>query len=1147
MFIEHVLGVAVTKTGTKRQTGLFGNTSAYYGTVEQQGRLTLHLHMLLWIKNSLTPQEIRDKIMDTNSDFQRKIVEYLENAHVGEFMTGSHQLVQQVINKTMINDEYQDPTQTLPVSPPESCKRRTSCVSHCIRCISIKNWRSKFKYTVDDILLRSNIHTCRGGIRELKLKIAKSRGKSKSHQQKYTPYTGCKSNKYGKCKARFPRKIFKQTMVNPNTGSLDIRKGEQWMNNVSPVLTYLFRCNTDVTSLLSGTAIKAVIAYISDYITKPSLKTYVVFDTIRSVFHKNSEFLGGTTDRKEKARRLFTQIVNSLTAKMEIGAPMAAMYLLKNPDHYTDHKFCPFYWKTYVHEVHKPWMMEVDNEQYDKVILNKTRGRIVGLSPVFDYIYRPSYYEDWSLYDWIRRYSKKQKAKNINNSNNSDPNQNTCDSDGSYVESDTDITEDDRDEFYDDISSNDDTETELDSEDIETDQNLKYTSEGLPFLPGHPLHDTHQIFCLEESEGFVPNFIGGFLPRSDCGDREYYCSTMLTLFKPWRNGKDLRTDEQSWDDGFINHKFSPRQIELMKYFNLKHECLDAKDDYAAQLKKGEGEGIFSAFDGEFENDNDDFDYSQTHIDGDDFEFEDDKIMIGREIGKVTSSTINLRNEMHNVLKTSGWFDESPDGPPEYEELKAIQPEISRTDKEWQNEVKDKREQLLQNKQNNITSENVHPSTNSKPVYDEVKIVDKSYLQQNYKINSVADRRIIDDTMNTFLLNEEQQRAFKIIANHATMNNGEQLKLYIGGMGGTGKSQIIKALISFFEKRKESHRMIIVAPTGSAASLLAGSTYHSVLGINDNFSTARSVSQVRARLDGVDYVFLDEVSMLSCHDMYKISAQMAKASNQYNTPFGGKNVILAGDFAQLPPVAGKEASSLYSGHIGTQINSHLQAYQQESAIGKALWHKFTTVIILRKNMRQTNQSEDDVKLRTALENMRYKSCTPEDITFLRTQIAGQNKKRPKLSEKRFRNVSIITALNAQKDLINELGCDRFSKDTGQQLSYFYSYDKWAEYEYPDESKKRKRKKKKLKFTSKSTNITEEDQHMLWQLPHSATDHNPGKLALCIGMPVMIRHNDATELYITKGQEGTVLGFATGTGIPAVFGPRVVRVRVRCGKF
>jgi len=177
-------------------------------------------------------------------------------------------------------------------------------------------------------------------------------------------------------------------------------------------------------------------------------------------------------------------------------------------------------------------------------------------------------------------------------------------------------------------------------------------------------------------------------------------------------------------------------------------------------------------------------------------------------------------------------------------------------------------------------------------------------------------------MNTFLLNEEQQRALKINANHATLNNGKQLKLYIGRMGGTRKSRIIEALISFFEKRKESHRMIIVAHTGSAAALLAGSTYHSVLGINDNFSTAHSVFQVCARLDGVDCVFLDEVSMLSCHDMYKISGQMAQASNQYDTPFRGENIILVGDFAQLPLVAGKEVSYLYSGHVGTQINSHL---------------------------------------------------------------------------------------------------------------------------------------------------------------------------------------------------------------------------------
>jgi hypothetical protein len=51
-FIEDVLGVK------SKHCGLYGDTKAYYGTVEQQGWLTLHMHLLLWIKGSLTPQEM---------------------------------------------------------------------------------------------------------------------------------------------------------------------------------------------------------------------------------------------------------------------------------------------------------------------------------------------------------------------------------------------------------------------------------------------------------------------------------------------------------------------------------------------------------------------------------------------------------------------------------------------------------------------------------------------------------------------------------------------------------------------------------------------------------------------------------------------------------------------------------------------------------------------------------------------------------------------------------------------------------------------------------------------------------------------------------------------------------------------------------
>jgi hypothetical protein len=55
-------------------------------------------------------------------------------------------------------------------------------------------------------------------------------------------------------------------------------------------------------------------------------------------------------------------------------------------------------------------------------------------------------------------------------------------------------------------------------------------------------------------------------------------------------------------------------------------------------------------------------------------------------------------------------------------------------------------------------------------------------------------------------------------------------------------------------------------------------------------------------------------------------------------------------------------------IGTRIYSGLNHYDQESAIGKALWHQVTTVVIVRENMRQKLQSPEDAKFCVALENM-----------------------------------------------------------------------------------------------------------------------------------------------------------------------------------
>jgi hypothetical protein len=130
----------------------------------------------------------------------------------------------------------------------------------------------------------------------------------------------------------------------------------------------------------------------------------------------------------------------------------------------------------------------------------------------------------------------------------------------------------------------------------------------------------------------------------------------------------------------------------------------------------------------------------------------------------------------------------------------------------------------------------------------------------------------------------------------------------------------------------------------------------------------------------------------------------------------------------------------------------------------------------------------------------------------------------LADKSFRNVSIITAFNAPKDRINQLGSEWFAKETGQTLTHFYSVDQFGEEENPATDKKQMCKKRTL--NNGEINVTL--QHVLWNLRHSASDHIPGKLSLCIGMPIIICNNEATELCITKGQEGHVAGWQSTIG-------------------
>ncbi|EPT00504.1 hypothetical protein FOMPIDRAFT_1122354, partial [Fomitopsis schrenkii] len=218
--------------------------------------MTLHLHLMLWIVNSLSPQQIRDRIMDPTSDFQQKMVEYLEGVHQAEFifMDSTMTEVQEHIQKQQESDHYQDPTLTLPDPPPSIHKHDCKDSSTCEICCANQSWWAKFKETVNDIVYQSHRHQC--------------------------------STAPGGCKRRFPRPVRPCTVMDPDSGALLMKQGEARLNSYSPTLTYLLRCNSDVTSLLSGTAIKAITAYVTDYITKTPLKTHAMFTAVKTVFSR---------------------------------------------------------------------------------------------------------------------------------------------------------------------------------------------------------------------------------------------------------------------------------------------------------------------------------------------------------------------------------------------------------------------------------------------------------------------------------------------------------------------------------------------------------------------------------------------------------------------------------------------------------------------------------------------------------------------------------------------------------------------------------------------------------------------------------------------------------------------------------------------
>ena len=145
------------------------------------------------------------------------------------------------------------------------------------------------------------------------------------------------------------------------------------------------------------------------------------------------------------------------------------------------------------------------------------------------------------------------------------------------------------------------------------------------------------------------------------------------------------------------------------------------------------------------------------------------------------------------------------------------------------------------------------------------------------------------------LSEGQQKAL------ALMRSGKNV--FLTGEAGSGKSFVVNEFMKHLNRRS----FPVLASTGAAAVLVGGRTFHSFMGLGimeggpeKTLEKALKDKRVARRLQKIEGFVLDEVSMIPTM-AFEVAENLCQLARENLEPWGGLQVIVAGDFAQLPPV------------------------------------------------------------------------------------------------------------------------------------------------------------------------------------------------------------------------------------------------------
>ena len=233
------------------------------------------------------------------------------------------------------------------------------------------------------------------------------------------------------------------------------------------------------------------------------------------------------------------------------------------------------------------------------------------------------------------------------------------------------------------------------------------------------------------------------------------------------------------------------------------------------------------------------------------------------------------------------------------------------------------------------------------------------------------------------LSESQRLAVDKIA--------EGRNVFITGPAGTGKS----FLLNYIKEEYRDNSLHVTASTGISAINVGGQTLHSWAGlglgnmpINEilrNICSAKGI-HMRKKLTAAKMLAIDEISMISAN-IFDLLNELLKAVRNSREPFGGIQLILFGDFLQLPPVNRENCETFFCFESNAWAEADID------------------MVVLKEIYRQS-----DHELVNMLNNLRFGDVTKHDIELLRSRFRQED------PDKTF-EATILGTHNIQIERIN----------------------------------------------------------------------------------------------------------------------------------